>query len=488
VLKHLDDPSPHDYPDDFRTRVHDRARSLRARRRIAAVSATVLVIVALSAGGLYARALSRINDVDRLTVAGTGEPVSEARTVLVAGIDGDLGGPVRTDTLLVVRLEGGRASVLSIPRDLVIPAPGRGEPLRANSIAADHGYDGLLQALDDALGVDVDNVVEIDFGGFARLVDLVGGIDVQLAAPVRDQMSGLAIEHAGCHRLDGSQALALARSRLLQHSSDGRWRTDPTGDLGRIARQPVLLTAGLQALTRTRPDPLTADRLAGWLVDHAAVDETLDNQELLAVLRAVMDLAPADVSFTTLPVEDHTLDNGAAVLRATDDGSQAIENWQLAEASAAFSQGDLITPCNLDEPEPPTSVTVGEPAPALAGSSLLGGEFDLSKQRGRHVVIALMASWCAPCIEDLPLLVEFAEGRPDVAMVSVAMGDDASAVTDLFEAAGGSWALLDDADGALTERLGFNGVPAYVIVEPGGTIGGTVFGSISTEQLEELTR
>jgi hypothetical protein len=55
------------------------------------------------------------------------------------------------------------------------------------------------------------------------------------------------------------------------------------------------------------------------------------------------------VSFTTLPVEDHTIDNGAAVLRATDDASQAIEDWKLAETSTASSQGDLITPCNLED-------------------------------------------------------------------------------------------------------------------------------------------
>lgn len=346
MLNHLDDPKPHTFPSDFRGLVRSRGRSIRARRRATVLATAVITTVVLGAAGLYARALTRIDDVDRITVAGTGVPVGAGRTILLAGTDRDLGGPVvRTDTLMVVRLEAGRASVLSIPRDLAVPAPGGTEQVRVNTIAADHGYDRLLRILDESLGIDVDNVIEIDFQGFATLVDLVGGIDVHTTAPLRDQLSGLTIEADGCHRLDGASALALARSRYLQHLSDGRWRTDPTGDLGRMSRQPILLTAGLQALTRTRPDPLTTDRLAGWLVDHASVDDTLDTPQLIGLLRSAIELEPEDVSFGILPVEAITLDNGAAVLHTTNQTASAVDRWQAGKLTADVVNQDVVTNC-----------------------------------------------------------------------------------------------------------------------------------------------
>lgn len=344
MLNHLDDPHAHEFPDDFRHRVETRARALQARRRLGMIGAAAVAVVALGATGLYGRALSQVDDVERITVAGTGDPTDGERTVLLTGVDGALGARSRTDTMLVVRLAGGRASVLSIPRDLAVAAPDGGE-VRVNTVVAGHGYDGLLEVLADHFALDVDNVVEVDFAGFARLVDLVGGIDVRTAAPVRDELSGLSIETPGCHRLAGDQALALARARRLQHHSDGRWTTDPTSDLGRIARQPALLTAGLQALTRTRPDPLTADRLAGWLADHAAVDDTLGNQELIALLGSVMTLSPDDVSYASIPVEPHTLDGGAVVLLPAADAEGVIESWRVGSASTSTTGQELIAPC-----------------------------------------------------------------------------------------------------------------------------------------------
>jgi LCP family protein required for cell wall assembly len=341
VLNHLDDPEPHAFPDDFRRRVDQRGRELRRRRRLGLTGAAAVAVGALGATGLYRRARTRIDDVDRVTVAGTGDPADEQRTILLAGVDGPGGGPTRTDTMLVVRLEGGRASVLSIPRDLAVAGPD-GAEVRANTVAAEHGYAALVDIL-AGFGIDVDNVIEVDFAGFAQLVDLAGGIDVHAAAPLRDEMTGLAIETTGCHRLDGDEA--LARARRLERLEEGRWRADPTGDLGRIARQPALLAAGLDALTRTRPDPLTADRLAGWLVDHATVDDTLGNDELIGLLGTVMALDPGDVTFTTLPVEAHTLDGGATVLRATPEAEQTISAWRDGRTTTTSDSGTLIGPC-----------------------------------------------------------------------------------------------------------------------------------------------
>lgn len=344
MLNHLDDPTPHEYPDDFRARVRGRARRLRRRRRVVGASTLALLAVVSVSAGLYARAFDRIDDVDRITVAGTGDPpVGDDRTLLVVGVDGRTADWQWTDTILVVRVADGRASVLSVPRDLAVELPGVADPIRMNSIASAHGFPALVEAIDRELGIDIDNLVQVGFGGFTDLVDLVGGIDVHVSAPVRDQMSGLHIDAAGCHRLGGPDALALARARHLQTFVDDRWRTDPTGDLGRIARQPALLAAGLQSVARTRPDPLTADRLAGWFADHAAVDDNLETDELIGLLRSLMQMDPDELTFTTVPVEDRDLPNGAAVLQLTPDARDAVDRWKAGVGPGP--QYEVVAPC-----------------------------------------------------------------------------------------------------------------------------------------------
>lgn len=133
-----------------------------------------------------------------------------------------------------------------------------------------------------------------------------------------------------------------------------------------------------------------------------------------------------------------------------------------------------------------SGAAAGDPAPHLAGRSLLGGEFDLRSQRGHPVLVAFTASWCRPCIDDLPELAAFAERNPDAVLVAVVMTDDRSDASRLFEDTAAEWAVLDDADGKISARFGFTGVPAYVIIEPNGTVGGTIIGSANPHQLEAL--
>src|SRR4029453_6233221 len=81
----------------------------------------------------------------------------------------------------------------------------------------------------------------------------------------------------GCRRLDGEQALALARSRYYQYrGADGRWHADPGYDLGRIRRQQVLLRAlAAQAPSRGLSDPLRADDMLAAVASHLTRDDTL---------------------------------------------------------------------------------------------------------------------------------------------------------------------------------------------------------------------
>mgnify|MGYP003134800320 CR=1 FL=1 len=487
MLSHLDDPEPHDYPDDFRSRVKRRGRALQRRRRTLTGLAAVVVVAALAGAGLYGRALTRLDDVERLTVAGTSQTSGGDRTVLVVGIDTGLGEGFRTDTMLVVRFAGDRASVLSIPRDLAVSAAGQTDPVRVNTVAAERDYSALIDVLDAELGITVDNMIEVDFAGFVDLVDLVGGIDIATATPIRDDMSGLRIDTPACHRLDGTQALALARSRRMQtQGADGTWRTLDGGDLDRVAHQPVLLAAGLEALTRTRPDPLTADRLAGWLVDHAAVDDNLGNDELIDLVRRAMALTPARIAFQSLPVEPTVLENGANVLTTSDWFADTVEKWEEGTTSAYTDPG-LLGLCEGTTPNLRPELPAGQPAPALAGPSLSGAHFDLEDHRGRYVVVSFTASWCVPCINNLPELVDYAAERSNVTLVSVSPNDQDTYITPILERAGARWGVLDDQDGTIAERFRVTTMPTHVIIDPDGRVAATLHGTVTSDDLDAVT-
>jgi LCP family protein required for cell wall assembly len=212
----------------------------------------------------------------------TGAPT----TLLVLGTDGQ-----RSDVILVVRVARGRVSTLSIPRDLWT---GTGtERMNALSPAAQAAW------LDRHLGIHVDHLVSMDMEGFARLADRIGP-RVRVDLPIRDRQSGLALD-AGCQRLDGEQALAYVRARHLRDlpGDPNSWRTDPAGDIGRIARTQSLVRATWAQLDRLDAGDLPG--LVDLLVEHATVDSGLDTSDLLSLARTIRS-AGAPPATVTLPV------------------------------------------------------------------------------------------------------------------------------------------------------------------------------------------
>ena len=337
MFDQLDDPNPPDFGTSHRGAVRARVRN-RQRRRLAVGGAAGAVVLGVT--GLTARAAYRLDDVRRLDVAGLeqAEPADAAAvTVLLLGTDG--GSPLdgepgsegakpetrlATDTMVLARIDpsAGAIRLLSLPRDLNIAADGE-FVRRLNWSSAESGIGGLVAEV-DRLGFPVDHVVIVDFVGFRDLVDAVGGIDVAVTSPLRDRMSGLDIDTAGCRHLDGPQALALARARHLERFDGTTWIQDPTGDLGRMSRQRALLWAAFSDLGDQVPDPFTADRLAGWAQEHLTVDAGLGTAELVGLIRTAAAIDPGRVTSAELPVQAANR-GGAAVLELLDHG--AVVEW-----------------------------------------------------------------------------------------------------------------------------------------------------------------
>lgn len=178
--------------------------------------------------GTFGREDKGSGDASAQTADGP-EPVN----ILLMGLDGrgdaGDGGTVRTDTLMLARLDPdtGEVSLLSIPRDLLVkdarPGGGRG---RINSAYAYGGADRAVETVEDFTGLPVDHYVAADFSGFKDVVNALGGVEVDVEG---DYLADRGIP-SGEQVLDGKEALFYAR-----------YRKTPRGDLGRIERQQELL-------------------------------------------------------------------------------------------------------------------------------------------------------------------------------------------------------------------------------------------------------
>lgn len=210
-----------------------RRRERRRRQMILAAAATLLALVlfGLTAYFTYQRGMKNLGASRRWTApaattattagAGSPAPAEEAPgwvNVLVIGTDEDIDRVGRTDTIMLVSFEprSGAAGVLSIPRDTRVEIPGRAGFHRINVANALGGPELLMETVEQLLGVPVHHYVVLNFAGFERFIDALGGIEVEIERPMRydDYAQGLHIDlPAGRQVLNGRQALHYVRYR-----------------------------------------------------------------------------------------------------------------------------------------------------------------------------------------------------------------------------------------------------------------------------------
>lgn len=135
------------------------------------------------------------------------------------------------------------------------------------------------------------------------------------------------------------------------------------------------------------------------------------------------------------------------------------------------------------------SPLLGKVAPPLTGETLTGNAFDLDGERGRWVVVNFFASWCAPCRQEHPELVSFAERHAaagDAEVVSVVYDDDGDEVRAFFERNGGEWPVVAGDTGSIALEWGVAGVPESYIVDPLGFVRYKVVGGVTSTGLDRV--
>lgn len=229
---------------------------------------------------------------------------------------GDAGGR-RTDTMMLVHIPsgGGQPAMISLPRDSYVPIPGHGKT-KLNAAFSFGGPQLLSQTVEQATGVHIDHYAEIGFGGFADLVDAVGGVDMCLDQPMNDDMANVHLQ-AGCQTLDGPNALGFVRAR---YSLQG-------GDLERAENQRKLLGALVKQATSpaTLLNPFRLFPLASGASKTFLVNDSDHLWHLASLAMALGDISGGEGVTTSVPFGRFGRDsNGGSVIVWDSDGASRM--------------------------------------------------------------------------------------------------------------------------------------------------------------------
>ncbi|MER6024378.1 LCP family protein [Streptomyces sp. NPDC001851] len=301
-----------------------KARSTRrkALRATAWTAAGVVVLGGVGAGYLYFKLNGNLKSVDIDQALGNDRPSkvdNGSENILVLGSDTRSGtnkklgggtddGSARSDTAMIVHVYRGhkKASVVSIPRDTLVDRPrctdtkGTVHPPAAGSMFNEaYGTGGAacaVKTVESITGIRMDHYLEVDFAGFQKLVDDLGGVPVTTTKSINDPQSHLKLP-AGTHTLSGQQALGLVRTR--HGVGDG-------SDLGRIQLQQAFVKALLDQVEHV--GVLTSPKRLYDLADTATKTVTTDSD--LGSVNSLMDFAdglkgigPKHMTMITMPVQ-----------------------------------------------------------------------------------------------------------------------------------------------------------------------------------------
>jgi len=210
----------------------------RSYKRIVLLGVLFMVVAAGAAYCYFGGGLQRQKPVaDGMMTA------SDKINIMIMGIDRREDDVGRSDTLMVATLDSAKeeASLLSIPRDTRVKIRDNGYD-KINHAYAFGGHTFTQESVENLLGIPVDYYVLIDIHAFERIIDAIGGVEINVEKRMYyedpwDDDGGLVIDlYPGEQHMDGKKAIQYVRYR------------DGEGDIGRIARQQHFMKAVLDRL------------------------------------------------------------------------------------------------------------------------------------------------------------------------------------------------------------------------------------------------
>jgi LCP family protein required for cell wall assembly len=354
----------------------------RGKKTVVALLSLFVLIVAVVGGG-YGYLRYRYDQINKVHI---GSEVAAANggpfTILVIGSDSRVGEGTaygsasvvtgqRSDVVQLWRVTPStkQIQILSIPRDTVVSMLGSdvsqfGTYNRINS-SYNSGANQLVQTITANFGIPINHVVQVDFAGFADSVNALGGIYLNFAYPAKDAYSDLDITTPGCQLLNGTQALAVARSRHYEYYEDGEWQYDGTSDFGRIERQDAFLKAMIAA-AKSKVSPLTVNAFIGSIHEGVIIDDGFSFNELIGLALTYHSFDPSNLQTQTLPTVSSDAFGGLGDVLTVDQ--PAAQQMLVNIFGSSLTTPTSPPPDANGYPEPPPPATTTTVAPASPGT------------------------------------------------------------------------------------------------------------------------
>ena len=245
----------------------------------------------------------------------------------------------RSDTIMLVNIPASRKRVVAVsfPRDLAItpmkcqawdPETGKYGPVydkntgewsdnerltesKLNSAYALGGPKCLVKVIQKISGLAINRFMAVDFAGFARMVDALGGVYVCSTTPLEDAELGTVLATSGRQKVDGTTALNYVRARSID--------TEGNGDYGRIKRQQLFLSSLLRSLisTETLFDLGKLNDVVNMFIDDSYVDN-VKTRDLVQLGQSLQGMNAGRITFVTLPTTGVADSEGNEVPRTED--------------------------------------------------------------------------------------------------------------------------------------------------------------------------
>lgn len=255
-----------------------------------------------------------------------------------AGNTEDAGG-ARSDSVILVNIPASRKRVVAVsfPRDLAITpmqceawdaSNGKYGPVydeetgtygpdqvytetKLNSAYSFGGPKCLVKVIQKISGLSINRFMAVDFAGFAKMVDALGGVEVCSTTPLEDYELGTVLANAGRQTIDGTTALNYVRARQVT--------TEVNGDYGRIKRQQLFLSSLLRSLISkdTFFSLSKLNNVVNMFINDSYVDN-ITTKDLVDLGQSLQGVSAGRITFVTVPTTGYADEYGNEQPR-TDD-------------------------------------------------------------------------------------------------------------------------------------------------------------------------
>ncbi|OBA90802.1 transcriptional regulator [Mycobacteriaceae bacterium 1482268.1] len=347
-------------PVDPAKKRNSRRRVMVAGRALAAIFAVLALVLT---GGAWQWQSAKNNMLNRVSALDPGsrdimDPNAQFgdENFLIVGIDSRFGanaemgagdtedaGGARSDTIMLVNIPANRERVVAVsfPRDLNIepmkceswnPETGEYGPLydedtqtygpdqiytetKLNSAFSFGGPKCLVKVIQKLSGLSINRFMAVDFAGFSKMVDALGGVEVCSTTPLEDYELGTVLTNAGRQTVDGHTALNYVRARQVT--------TETNGDYGRIKRQQLFLSSLLRSLISKEVffSLNKLNNVVNQFINDSYVDN-IDTKDLVELGQSLQNVAAGRITFLTVPTTGYMDEWGNEHLR--EDDTRAI--------------------------------------------------------------------------------------------------------------------------------------------------------------------